>query len=536
MEELSDLQASCSTDARKSSTFRKLFYFIDAVMLSRNRALLPVKKLRNSLIANSKLHRTLYGFIVFEVAWSDVRGISYFNELQTDTSLAIEAKIMRRWEFDCISQAAKSISSWYPGTFNEQILLKEHLDTSLGEIYHDAQENLHDADIITDDIITEENICNNEAVEQFLLTSNASNSEETLEATLYRDVLILFRFNDHDLPFKLKEIIMSKLWLLTLLEAGLPSWVIFLQSYPGFSRLYKPWMCPLARASYVLISVITVLIGFYDLYKNVPLLKVTLSNLFGPLFEWIEAWEMISRIKYLGTMLFLHNCQKAVRWFLSVTRTVVSIVSFSVGPILRPLSEFLDCFFPAWSAFLRIAESSFTAIGDILEILILPIWYVVVVAWNVATSFVYPVLWVLLYTPFRLLHGFCSIASFLCAFIYDLGGDVWVSAKSIFQLAKSVDSTVAVSTYEVSMWRSLWDDLFSHVFRALRSILNGFVAFFIACNRHRLSIYNHAEEFTRRSLQATKNARRRREISHNGGNNNCNSLERVPSTDKDHED
>jgi hypothetical protein len=29
------------------------------------------------------------------------------------------------------------------------------------------------------------------------------------------------------------------------------------------------------------------------------------------------------------------------------------------------------------------------------------------------------------------------------------------------------------------------------VFRAVRSIVNGFVAFFTACNRHRLSIYNH---------------------------------------------
>ena len=78
-----------------------------------------------------------------------------------------------------------------------------------------------------------------------------SNFETAMDATQYRDVLILFRFNDHDLPFKLKEIITSDLRLLTLLEAGLPSWVIFLQSYPGFCHLYRPWMCPLARTLYV---------------------------------------------------------------------------------------------------------------------------------------------------------------------------------------------------------------------------------------------------------------------------------------------
>lgn len=56
-------------------------------MSSRKRVLLPVKKLRNSLQFSSELHRTLYGFIVFEVAWTDVRGISYLNELQVLGSL-----------------------------------------------------------------------------------------------------------------------------------------------------------------------------------------------------------------------------------------------------------------------------------------------------------------------------------------------------------------------------------------------------------------------------------------------------------------
>ncbi|KAK6157313.1 hypothetical protein DH2020_011561 [Rehmannia glutinosa] len=446
--ELSELQASSSPNARESGNFGNWFNFAYAVKLSRKRALLPVKKLRNSLIANSKLHRTLYGFIVFEVAWSDVRGINYLNELQTDTSLAIEAKIMRRWEFDSLAQAAMSISSWFPGTLDEQILLKEHLDSTIGEVYHDAQESFPstaEADIndIIDDTCTgnkspcspshtfsvypettgntlhtppptdnpykrrkvmrslyfdsQLGICSGEtdteSVEVLLQTSNPTDCDETLEPTLYSDVFIMLRFNDRDLPFKLKEIIMSKLWLLTLLEAGLPSWVIFLQSYPGFCRLYRPWMCPLARAVYVLISVITVLIGFFDLYKNVPLLKATAANLFGPLFDWIEEWEMISRIKYLGTMLFLHNFQKAIKGFLVVTRTIVSFVSYFIKPLVQPSTEFLDCFLPLWFMFIRlvencfsviwmVVESSFTMVGDFVEILLLPLWYIVMLAWN----------------------------------------------------------------------------------------------------------------------------------------------------------
>jgi len=52
--------------------------------------------------------------------------------LQTDTSLAIEAKLMKRWEFDNIAQAARCMSSWFSGTPSEQMLLKERLDSASG--------------------------------------------------------------------------------------------------------------------------------------------------------------------------------------------------------------------------------------------------------------------------------------------------------------------------------------------------------------------------------------------------------------------
>lgn len=71
-----------SKSTSKSNNFRRWTLLITAAALSQKRALLPVKKLRNSLILNSNLKRTLYGFIVFEVSWNNVRGLNYFNELQ----------------------------------------------------------------------------------------------------------------------------------------------------------------------------------------------------------------------------------------------------------------------------------------------------------------------------------------------------------------------------------------------------------------------------------------------------------------------
>lgn len=217
--------------------------------------------------------------------------------------------------------------------------------------------------------------------------------ENTIEATEYKDVLLLFRFNDRNLPFKLKDIIMGDLRLLTLLESGLPSWVIFLQSYPVVGHVYRPWMCPLARALYTIISITTVVIGFYDLYKNVPLLKATASRLLGPVFDWIETWEMVSRVKYLGTMLFLHNFEKAVKWLLMITHTMRSFFSVLAQPIVEPLIEFSEFFLPFWTVCIQMSESFFSFIcivfgsscsfiGNVVEIIFLPIWLILTFIWT----------------------------------------------------------------------------------------------------------------------------------------------------------
>ncbi|PHT76350.1 hypothetical protein T459_19872 [Capsicum annuum] len=561
----------------ESENARRWFPFIDAATLAKKKELLPVKKLRNSLILNNKLHRTLYGFIVFEVAWNDVRGINYFNELQTDTSLAIETKFMRRWEFDSVAQAARCVSSWFSGTDTEHRLLKVCLESTIGEVFYDSQDNFRvNSDVADSDVSAanssdeDESPCGSiRSFSTYPATENGEislhtptlldephkrrkllksiskrfnvdmlseepfsetiesqlhggpsyrSTSEDIEACQYKDVLLLFRFNDRDLPFKLRDIILSDLRLLRLLEAGLPSWVIFLQSYPVLCHIYRPWMCPLARFLYVVISVVTVLIGFYDLYKNVPVLKATASSLFGPLFDWIETWEMVSRIQYLGTMLFLHNFQKAFRWFLMTTRTIRSFFSVLTQPMAGPLVEFVGFFLPYSNMCAQIMEdlfsviwftvgSSYALVGKIIEILLLPLWYTTSFVWNLVIYLLYPIFWILwelMYAPIRLVFGFSSVLGFLCTSIYQVIMDSWLFVSSIVRVTSQVETTVTSSAVSVSIWRSLWNDLFSQIFKALRSILYGFVAFFTACNRHRLSIYNHLSDCIQRLSQPVK--------------------------------
>lgn len=554
-----DFTNSSRSKSARLNRLSKWFSLVDAALYQK-RVLLPVKKLKDSFLLSKELRHNLFGFIVFEVSWDDVRGINYLNELQTDTSMALEARSMRRWEFDSTEQASNCIALWYSGSYYECLILQEYLDSisNKGDVFYDAQEEMPSGDPIgandcgTDDDdlhgdrlydgtpnsehspemehtppvcpykrrkimkssevneVSEEASCEIGSSPTFSVSSSDNPESESArlvsEAMNYRDVLILFRFIDPDLPFKFKEIIMSDLRLLTLLEYGLPSWVIFLQSYPVFCQIYRPWMCPLARALYVLISVITVLIGFYDLYKNVPLLKVTASRLFGPFFDWIETWEMVSRIKYLGTMLFLHNFEKAVRWLLMITRAAKSFFSFLMMPISGPIMEIVEFILPLWHICVEAVEDICSVIGVILgssyglvmgtlQILVWPLWMGLSVAWSIATWIICPIFlafWEILVAPVHLILTLASFITMLFSNAYSFLKDSWSSISVLFKFASA--SKESVGAYETSMWRSLWNDLFSQVFRALRSILYGFVAFCTTCNRHRLSIYNHIQD------------------------------------------
>ncbi|OEL16013.1 hypothetical protein BAE44_0022968 [Dichanthelium oligosanthes] len=525
---------------------------------------LQVNKLKDARILNRELHQTLYGFIIFEVDWADVRGINYLNELQTDTSMAVESKIMKRWEFDSVNQASSLITSWFSGDRSESYSTNHLCACFIGDVFYDAQTdfltpewNSENSPSDSDDsdhvqIIRESytpppcygpykrrkitksddgRSMSEESYSEIVTSPKYSSSscsscgsdnesaKPLLEPSTYKDVLICFRFDDHDLPFRMKEVILSDVRLLTLLEYGLPSWVIFLQSYPVFCKIYRPWMCPLARALYVLMSLITVLIGFYDLYKNVPMLKATASRLFGPFFDWIETWEMISRLKYLGTMLFLHNFQQAFIWSLKIVRAAKSTLSVLTKPIAGPILEVLEFTLPVWnlcaetvgylnSVVMVSLETSWSVVFGTVQMIVWPFWFFFSTVVNIVNSVLYPVFWLLgemLAAPFRLVIGLSSFVADLFVDIVNVLRQSWSTLSALYQAGSVARSPVLTS--DNIIWGSLWKDLLYQIFRAIRSILYGFVAFFSTCNRHRLSIYNHIQVFLRRLSHVSASAR-----------------------------
>lgn len=58
--------------------------------------------------------------------------------------------------------------------------------------------------------------------------------------------------------------------LLKLYESGLPSWAVFL---PSYGAPYRPWFRHVTWALFVLVSLVSMACGFYDLYRNVPYIK-----------------------------------------------------------------------------------------------------------------------------------------------------------------------------------------------------------------------------------------------------------------------
>ncbi|KAK1318766.1 hypothetical protein QJS10_CPB04g01214 [Acorus calamus] len=471
------------SNSDKFKSFNKWFSVIKAV-----------KWQEKSLFPVMDLSKALHGFIVFEVEWKDVRGINYLNELQTDTSLTLEVKSMKKWEFDSLEQALHCTSSWFMGMATEAQSLKHNMKK-----VHDL--HIHNRNSSSSSPSSSE--------APFNIYNDEDSEELSIAPTQYVDTLLLFRFSDRSLPTKLGQLFMSDVRLLTLLESGLPSWAVFFQSYPLFKHMYRPWMRPLAQTLYVLISLLTIVIGFYDLYKNIPLLKATVAHIFGPFFNWIETWDMVSRIRYLGTMLFLQNLEKGVIWILSVSCTVRPLFVVLTKPLIEPFTEVVEFIEPVWNIFIATGELFFSTVWDVVESLfstvfeffadlLWPFEFLYSYIWNFVLL-VYPLLnsmWELLIAPIRIALTLVNHSASILAEVYDFLKGVWQSASSVIDFISL--SKAESGAYEISIWRSLWNDLFSQIFQALRSILKGLMVFFVACNRHRLSIYRQMQAFLQR--------------------------------------
>jgi len=126
-----------------------------------------------------------------------------------------------------------------------------------------------------------------ESVESELIVEEfAEKQKEPFDERVLSDLTLIAYFDDPIFPFALKEILNNKenKQLLLLYEASLPSWTIVLAQY-GY---YRPWFRYAVKYCIFVISLITMIIGFYDLYRNVPIVRKILKENMNGCVSWLE--------------------------------------------------------------------------------------------------------------------------------------------------------------------------------------------------------------------------------------------------------
>lgn len=100
------------------------------------------------------------------------------------------------------------------------------------------------------------------------------------------ETLVVY-FDDPLLPYFVKDLIRrpENKAILRMYERGLPSWAVFL---PSYGLPYRYWMRKVMTFLIFIVTVTSMLLGFYDLYKNIPALREFLYNVFGNVFIYFE--------------------------------------------------------------------------------------------------------------------------------------------------------------------------------------------------------------------------------------------------------
>lgn len=128
---------------------------------------------------------------------------------------------------------------------------------------------------------------------------NPLNKEELLlNERIIPHITALGYFDDPLLPYRMREVIMLKenKQLLRHYETSLPSWTVVMAQYayyrPSF-RKFQYWFM-------MFISLVSMMIGFFDLYKNLPIVKPFLKTYMGWIWNFLETHVILRMSFFLG--------------------------------------------------------------------------------------------------------------------------------------------------------------------------------------------------------------------------------------------
>ena len=310
---------------------------------------------------------------------------------------------------------------------------------------------------------------------------------------LFTHRTVVVHFDDPHLPDALRLHVEGRQRLLQLYESGLPSWALFLATY-GF--YYRPYMRTVSRYLFVLVSVLSMMAGFYDLYKHVPGVNAIIASMWAPFIEFLEQHTSI-RLSILASYLFTQSAIFAP--LMAQLSVVARLMRSATAALWRPIAA---VFGGVWRDIAAVCSIGFSAVSITLRAL-----------WGFTSLVLGPGVRLLgaIAGP---LTGFAPVIEGVFAgIIGPLSGIVGagrtaVKAASVGKVAMdSVGRAGGASGMaRISLGLSwldlrLWRDMGLTVFRATQRIVNFLVYICVKVNAHRLSLGMATRRTWRRALR-----------------------------------
>ena len=138
--------------------------------------------------------------------------------------------------------------------------------------------------------------------------------------------------------------------ILAMYERGLPAWSVFMCSY---GLPYRHWMRNVMAYVIFFMSLITMLLGFYDLYKNIPAIHGFLHETFGPILDWFEEKVILRLSILLGYIVASSNhFTRFIKILFSPVITgpiyfIIELITSMLSPLVSVFGFLIDFLKPA---------------------------------------------------------------------------------------------------------------------------------------------------------------------------------------------
>lgn len=167
---------------------------------------------------------------------------------------------------------------------------------------------------------------------------------------VYEFRLITLYWTDPMLSEGLRPVIEGNEGLLKLYESGLPSWAVFFCHYGLY---YRPWLRLLTWILFYTFTTVSLVIGFYDLWRTLPGLQALLLRVLGgvwlPPLEWIQTHTRV-RLSLLLTYIF--GKSELFAYSIRALGEAARVVRTLAEPLLVAVS-------PVFNSFVTVAKAWF---------------------------------------------------------------------------------------------------------------------------------------------------------------------------------